>query len=104
RSVKDASTAGRRVGGLGDAAAVSGAVGAVGVDVGGDVGRGAVGGPLGESGPAVHRHRLTRGVVYYSDCRPSADILEAARRTIAASGMPIVAVTLAPIRWPAART
>lgn len=46
---------------------------------------------------------LTRGVLYYSDCRPSADILEASRRTIEASGMPIMAVTLWPIEWRSAR-
>jgi len=51
----------------------------------------------------VGGYYLTRGVVYYSDCRPTVDILEASRRTIEASGMPIVAVTLKPIQWRAAR-
>lgn len=46
---------------------------------------------------------MTKGCVYYSDCRPDPAILEASRRTIEASGMPIVAVTLAPIAWPSAR-
>ncbi len=45
---------------------------------------------------------MTAGIVYYSDNRPDAAILEASRRTIAAAGLPIVAVTLQPIAWPAA--
>ncbi|HJT95820.1 MAG TPA: hypothetical protein VJ777_28415 [Mycobacterium sp.] len=48
-------------------------------------------------------HSLSCGVVYYSDCLPGTDILDASRRTIEASGLPIVAVTLAPIDWPAVR-
>lgn len=46
---------------------------------------------------------LSAAVVYYSDCRPEARILDASRLTIERSGLPIVAVTLAPIHWPAAR-
>lgn len=53
--------------------------------------------------PAARRAPATKGVVYYSDCRPSDDILTAARDSIEASGLPIVAVTLRPIRWPSAR-
>jgi hypothetical protein len=49
------------------------------------------------------RGPVTHGVVYYSDCKPEPHILNAARRTIEASGLPIVAVTLAPIQWPSAR-
>ena len=41
--------------------------------------------------------------MYYSDCRPDPAILDACRRTTEASGLPIVAVTLEPIRWPSAR-
>ncbi len=55
------------------------------------------------SSPAILSRHQTAGVVYYSDCRPEPSILEASRRSIEASGMPIVAVTLQPIRWPAAR-
>lgn len=46
--------------------------------------------------------RVSAGVLYYSDCRPDAAVLEASRRSIAASGLPIVAVTLKPMDWPAA--
>lgn len=46
---------------------------------------------------------MTKGIVYYSDNRLRDDIAAASRRTIEASGLPIVAVTLAPIDWPAAR-
>lgn len=49
------------------------------------------------------RATATKGIVYYSDCQPSQEILEASRRSIEASGLPIVAVTLKPIRWPSAR-
>jgi hypothetical protein len=43
------------------------------------------------------------GVVYYSDCRPQEAILQASRASIEASGLPIVAVTLRRIDWPAAK-
>ncbi len=46
---------------------------------------------------------LTKGIVYYSDCRPDPLILRAARQTIERSGLPIVAVTLLPIDWPVAQ-
>lgn len=46
---------------------------------------------------------LTKGIIYYSDNRPAPEILAACRRSIEASGLPIVAVTLKPIDWPAAR-
>lgn len=42
---------------------------------------------------------LTKGIVYYSDCRGDAAVLEASRRSIERSGLPIVAVTLKPIDW-----
>jgi hypothetical protein len=42
------------------------------------------------------------GVVYYSDCLPQEAILQASRASIEASGLPIVAVTLRRIDWPAA--
>lgn len=50
---------------------------------------------------------MTKGIVYYSDGHAPAEILAASRRTIDASGMPIVAVTLLrpgiPMyAWPAA--
>lgn len=44
----------------------------------------------------------TAGCVYYSDCLPTPAVLEPVRHSIAASGLPIVAVTLAPIDWPEA--
>lgn len=44
----------------------------------------------------------SKAIVYYSDCQPDPAILEASRRTIEASGLPVVAVTLKPIDWPAA--
>jgi hypothetical protein len=42
---------------------------------------------------------LTRGIVYYSDCRPDPTILEASRRQLlkAVNGFPIASVTLAPV-------
>lgn len=46
---------------------------------------------------------MTRGIVYYSDNRLDPLIAGASQRTIEASGMPIVAVTLKPIAWKAAR-
>ncbi len=42
------------------------------------------------------------GAVYYSDCLPDQVIIEACRRTIERAGLPIVAVTLKSIDWPAA--
>lgn len=44
------------------------------------------------------------GVIWYSDGRPSADILSASQRTVESSGLPIVSVTLQPIEWRAARS
>jgi DNA-directed RNA polymerase subunit RPC12/RpoP len=55
------------------------------------------------SASSVTASRLgTAGCVYYSDCRPDPAILDASRRTIERSGLPIVAVTLQPIDWTAA--
>lgn len=45
----------------------------------------------------------TAGIVYYSDNRPDARLLDAVRHTIDASALPIVAVTLQPIDWPASQ-
>lgn len=45
----------------------------------------------------------TKGIVYYSDCRLPSDIAEASRLSVERSGLPIVAVTLKPIDWSAAR-
>ena len=45
---------------------------------------------------------MTKGIVYYSDCRPDRGILQASRDSIARLGLPIVAVTLQPIDWPGA--
>jgi len=45
----------------------------------------------------------TAGCVYYSDCLPDPAVLEPVRQSIENSGLPIVAVTLKPIDWPAAR-
>ena len=42
------------------------------------------------------------GVVYYSDSRIDPDIREAVTVSIEKSGLPIAAVTLAPMHWPAA--
>jgi hypothetical protein len=47
---------------------------------------------------------VTAGVVYYSGGRCDERILAAARLSIEASGLPIVAVTLQPLRWPSARS
>jgi hypothetical protein len=46
---------------------------------------------------------VTAGICYYSDGRPDAAILESSHRTIAAAGLPIIAVTLKPIDWPVTR-
>ena len=46
---------------------------------------------------------VKKGIVYYSDNRLDPVIAEASRRSLEASGLPIVAVTLQPIDWPAAR-
>jgi glycosyltransferase involved in cell wall biosynthesis len=52
-----------------------------------------------KSGPSVLAKSTTKSIIYYSDCRPESRILEACRRTIERSGLPIVAVTLKPIHW-----
>lgn len=59
--------------------------------------------PVPEWAPKPLQPSRTKGIVYYSDCRPDAAILAAAQHSIEASGLPIVAVTLAPVQWPAAR-
>lgn len=46
----------------------------------------------------------TAGCVYYSDCLPDPAVLEPVRQSIQNSGLPIVAVTLKPIDWPAAQS
>lgn len=45
---------------------------------------------------------MTKGAIWYSDCLPAPAILAASRATVERSGLPIVAVTLKPIDWPAA--
>lgn len=47
---------------------------------------------------------LTKGIIYYSDNRLDPEIAVACQQSIAASGLPIVAVTLKPIAWSAAQT
>lgn len=44
----------------------------------------------------------TKGIVYYSDNRVAPAIDAAVKQSIEAAGLPIVAVTLQPIQWPAA--
>lgn len=44
-----------------------------------------------------------KGIVYYSDASAPPAVLEASRRSIARAGLPIVAVTLGAIAWPAAQ-
>lgn len=46
---------------------------------------------------------MTKGAIWYSDCLPDSKILDASRLSVERSGLPIVAVTLKPIDWPAAR-
>jgi hypothetical protein len=52
--------------------------------------------------PSIVAKSPTKSVLYYSDGNAPPEILQACRRTIEWSGLPIVAVTLAPINWPAA--
>jgi hypothetical protein len=56
--------------------------------------------PLATIAPSVPG---TAGCVYYSDCLPDPAVLEPVRKSIENSGLPIVAVTLRPIDWPAAK-
>lgn len=56
-----------------------------------------------DGAPCILAKSPTKSVIYYSDCRPDAAILEASRASIERSGLPIVAVTLEPIHWPAAK-
>lgn len=53
--------------------------------------------------PYILPPKGSAGCCYYSDCLPPPSILDPVRHSIADSGLPIVAVTLAPIDWPAAR-
>lgn len=46
---------------------------------------------------------MNAGIVYYTDNRLREDIALASRRTIERSGLPILAVSLAPLDWPSAR-
>lgn len=54
-------------------------------------------------GPSILPRKSSAGCVYYSDCLPDPAVLEPVRQSIAQSRLPIVAVTLKPIDWPAAR-
>jgi hypothetical protein len=42
---------------------------------------------------------MTKGCIWYSDCRPPPEILRASQATVERSGLPIVACTLQPIDW-----
>jgi hypothetical protein len=42
---------------------------------------------------------VTKGCIWYSDCRPPPEILRASQQTVERSGLPIVACTLQPIDW-----
>lgn len=61
--------------------------------------------PVPEWGENMDEGKLTKGIVYYSGCYSDEKLLEACRKRLeeVAGDMPIVAVTLKPIKWDRAK-
>ncbi len=53
----------------------------------------------GDTSGIIHRDRVTRGIVFYTDNRVDDRIGAAARKSIGASGLPVVSVSLKPLSF-----